>query len=167
MSYLGRKKPQESNQKHQRHQQAVGRTPDWGGEDGAHVELTRLPPETIRRKAETPGDAWGLSKQRQRGFDLFDAPVYSSDASELIWGVRNFDGRIVARAVGNVQEWNTECGKSQRSSCTFSLSWQDLIQMFCVNDRGNPFFSFSGKNLLLWHLLVCFGFFAAAAAAAG
>lgn len=55
------------------------------------------------------------------------------------------DWQLLERAVGNMQQWNTEGSK---------LSWQDLIPMLCIDDRRN-LFSFPWKNLLLWCL---FGF---------
>lgn len=66
------------------------------------------------RKAETSGEVLGLSKHRQRGFDLFDASVYSSDASELIWGVRNFIWLKDFRA----SCWQCATGKHWRQQIT-------------------------------------------------
>lgn len=109
------------------------------------------PPETITGKAETPCDVLLLSKQRRRGSDLFDVSVYSCDASEMIWGVRNFIWLKDLGAVGSEQQTLKAANHKDLHTCTFSFSRQDLSPILCVNNRGNLFF-LSWKNSFLWCL---------------
>lgn len=65
------------------------------------------------------------------------------------------DWRILERAAGNVRQTLKAANHKDLHTCTFSLSWQDLIPVLRANDRRN-LFSFPWKNSLLWCL---FGFF--------